>query len=401
MNKIIQCIEQNMFQRTQLQILKSRIAEENPKIQAIIGPRQVGKTSLVEQFIQDTELPCHYATADLPGIPNIQWLEQQWELARLKPGSVLFLDEIQKLPDWSVMVKRLWDEDKRTGKIIKVVILGSSPWLMQKGLGESLMGRFEQIVMPHWSFPEMQEAFDFSFEEYVYFGGYPGAAGYIKDESRWRDYILHSIIETTIGRDILTMSRIDKPVLLRQLFQLGCGYSGQILSYQKMLGQLQDAGNATTLAHYLTLLNAAGLLSGIEKFSSKLIRTRASSPKWQVRNTALISSQNTQSFLLAQQDRGYWGRLVESAVGAHLVNKSSQHNFEVFYWREQDKEINFVVRSGDTVVGFEVKSGMKKQGMPGARSFQKKVQPKRILLIGGSGISIPEFLSTPVDTYFH
>lgn len=389
-----------MFEREQLAILQSRMSEKNQKIQAIIGPRQVGKTRLTEQFMRSTKIPCHYATADLPGVPNTQWLTQQWEIARLKPGSILILDEIQKIPNWSVVVKQLWDEDQRTGKQIKVIILGSSPWLMQQGLNESLTGRFECIPISHWSYIEMQKAFDVTFEEYIYFGGYPGAAMYIKEEPRWRDYILHSLIETTISRDILMMTRIDKPALLRQLFQLGCRYSGQILSYQKMLGQLQDAGNATTLAHYLKLLSAAGLLTGIEKFSESLIRTRASSPKWQVLNNALLSAQSDYTLASAQTDREYWGRLIESAVGAHMINQRDQYHYEVFYWREHNKEIDFVIQKNDKVIGFEVKSGMTKNAIAGASAFREKIKPDRILLIGGSGIPVQEFLSTPIERYF-
>lgn len=210
-------------------------------------------------------MPAHYATADEPTLKGGMWLAQQWESARVlgqAPGgesndALLVLDEIQKLPGWSESVKRLWDEDTAAARPLHVVLLGSSPLLVQRGLTESLAGRFEVLPVTHWSLPEMRDAFGVSVEEFVYYGGYPGAAALFDEPQRWRQYLLDALIETSVSRDVLLMSRIDKPALLRRLFKLGCTYSGRILSYQKMVGQLQDAGNTTTLAHYLELLSGA------------------------------------------------------------------------------------------------------------------------------------------------
>src|SRR5205807_8790309 len=240
---------------------------------------------------------------------------------------------------------------------LKVVLLGSAPLLVQRGLTESLAGRFEVLHLPHWSFAEMRAAFGFSLEEYVYFGGYPGAASLVHEPDRWRRYILDALIETTIARDVLLLTRVDKPALLRRLFELGCRYSGQVLSYTKMLGQLHEAGNTTTLAHYLELLGGAGLLTGLAKYSGRAVRQRGSSPKLQVLNTALMSAQSGLSLDEARADREFWGRLVESAVGAHLANSAAVGECELFYWREGSREVDFVVRVGRTLTAIEVKSG--------------------------------------------
>lgn len=386
-----------MYKRPVSSTLHTRLTEPRRFMQVLAGPRQVGKTMLVQQVLASIKLPSHYASADEPTLQARTWIEQQWELGRLrsKDSAVLVLDEIQKIPGWSEVVKRLWDKDTRTGKPLKVVILGSSPLLIQKGLTESLAGRFEMIPVTHWSFAEMQDAFGFTVDQYIYFGGYPGAAGLISDEKRWIRYIIDSLVETTISRDILLMTRVDKPALLRRLFLLGCDYSGQILSYQKMLGQLQDAGNTTTLAHYLELLSGAGMLTGIPKFAGKRILQRASSPKFQVLNTALMSVQSNRSFKAARTDLDFWGRLVESAIGAHLLNSTAGTGIEVFYWRERSREVDFILRHGDRVTAIEVKSGGSKTVLPGIGDFSRAFAPQRKLLVGGQGIPIEDFLKAP------
>jgi predicted AAA+ superfamily ATPase len=286
-----------MFLRQIASLLRARIREPRRFIQALIGPRQTGKTTLVHQIMSELQLASQYASADEPVLRDRAWIEEQWETARyrLKSGAgqvagLLVLDEIQKVTGWSETVKRLWDEDSAAQLPLHVVILGSSQLLVQQGLTESLAGRFETIPVTHWSFAEMREAFGWDLDQYLFFGGYPGSAGLIEDCERWRRYIVDSLIETTLSRDILLMRRVDKPALLRRLFELGCIYSGQVLSYQKMLGQLQDAGNTTTLAHYLSLLEEAGLLMGVPKYAGQKVRQRASSPKLLILNTALMSS---------------------------------------------------------------------------------------------------------------
>jgi len=369
----------------------------------LAGPRQVGKTILARQVIDEVAIPSHYASADEPTLRDRNWIEEQWYLARLKITSdkrtkeaLLVLDEVQKVTAWSEVVKRLWDEDTAARRRLKVVLLGSSPLLIQKGLTESLAGRFEIIPATHWSYTEIRDAFGWSHDQFIYFGSYPGAAELIEDEERWRRYIIDSLIETTISRDIILLTRVDKPALLRRLFQLACDYSGQVISYQKMLGQLQDAGNTTTLAHYLELLSGAGMVVGLPKYSGGRARQRGSSPKLQVMNTALMTAPSSIPFEQAQKDRDFWGRLVESAVGAHLVNALRGTNAEVFYWRERNREVDFVVKSGRVTVAIEVKSGSTKQVLPGMDALGKEFKISRKLLVGGGGIPVEEFLSKPV-----
>ena len=391
-----------MYQRKLLAPLLSRLKEPRRFIQVLAGPRQVGKTTLARQAMDAVGLPFHYGAADDPSLRDRLWIEQQWELGRLQAGkgeALLVLDEIQKVKGWSEAVKRLWDDDTRREISLKVVLLGSSHLLVQKGLTESLAGRFEILRVPHWSFDEVRDAFGWGVEQYVYFGGYPGAAGLVDDRERWSRYIVDSLIETTLSQDILLMTRVDKPSLLRQLFHLGCAYSGQVLSYQKMVGQLQDAGNTTTLAHYLDLLAGAGLLAGLPKYHGARLRQRGSSPKLQVLNMALLCAQSHLSFEGARQDREYWGRLVESTVGAHLYNSSLGTNTELYYWRHANREVDFVLRAGETVVAIEVKSGRRRAELPGFDAFTKSFRPNRILLVGGQGIPLEEFLGTPAGKW--
>jgi predicted AAA+ superfamily ATPase len=312
---------------------------------------------------------------------------------------VLAVDEVQKIPTWSETVKRLWDEDSRAQRPLKVVLLGSAPLLVQHGLTESLAGRFEVIHLPHWTFFEMHEAFGYSLDQYLYFGGYPGAAPLIGDPPRWRRYLRDALIETTISRDVLLTTRVDKPALLRRLFELGCRYSGQILSFTKMLGQLQDAGNTTTLAHYLRLLGGAGMLTGLQKYSGQAVRQRASSPKLQVLNTALMTSQSDRSPTEVLRDREFYGRLVESAVGAYLANAAASGVCEVFYWRERNREVDFVIKMGRGLFAIEVKSGRVKGVLPGLGDFVAAYPVTRPLLVGADGIPLVEFLSKSVEDW--
>ena len=381
--------------------LLKRLKEKRRFLQVLAGPRQAGKTTLVRQVMAASRLPAHYASADEPSLRGDRtWLEQQWDIARLKAGegksgALLVLDEIQKISGWPNVVKLLWDADTHAGMALKVVLLGSAPLLIQSGLTESLAGRFEVIAVPHWSFTEMREAFGWNLEQYVFYGAYPGAAGLIDSPERWRRYILDSLIETTLSRDILSLNRVDKPALLRRVFLLGCAYSGQILSYQKMTGQLTDAGNTTTLAHYLELLQGAGMLAGLAKYSHGPPRQRGSSPKLQVLNTALMSAQDPRSLAEARNDGDHWGRLVESAVGAHLFNSSFGTNIRVNYWRERNREVDFVLQQGKAVAAIEVKSGGRRESLPGMAAFAGQFKPKRQLLVGGQGIPLAEFLSKP------
>jgi uncharacterized protein len=388
-----------MFQRSQAQGLASRIAEPRRFIQVVAGPRQVGKTTLVRQVLDDLDVPVTSASADEPGLRGPGWIAQQWEAARLSVtdrGAVLALDEIQKIPDWSETAKRLWDEDTARGTPLKVVILGSAPLLVQRGLTESLAGRFELLRLPHWSFAEMHDAFGWTVDQYIYFGGYPGAAPLADDPDRWARYVKDALIETTLSRDVLLLTRVDKPALLRQLFELACTSSGQILSYQKMLGQLQDAGNTTTLAHYLDLLASAGMVMGLQKFGRTTVRQRGSIPKLQVFNTALLTSQAGLSPREARADSAFWGHLVESAVGAHLANAAGMGDCELSYWRERNRQVDFVVKVGQSVTAIEVKNGGRPEGVPGIDAFSAAFHPQRSLLVGADGIPVETFLAEPV-----
>lgn len=411
------------FQRTQVQELRKRFDEASRFITIVAGPRQVGKTTLVHaalaeiahEFIavdQYEELaPRSFGgygetSAEPTGeIRDAAWLIRKWQFAREQckqknadnpeGAFALVFDEIQKISRWSEVVKGLWDADRAAGLNMHVVLLGSSPLLMQKGLTESLTGRYELIPVTHWSFQEMHEAFDFTLNEYFFFGGYPGSAPLIRDEGRWRNYVLASLVQPSIDTDILQMVRVDKPALLKQLFTLGSSYSGQILALSKVKGQLDGAGNETTLAGYLDLLGNAGLLVGLHKYHRGVARQRASPPKFNVLNTALMSSATPYTFTEAQADRSFWGRLVESAIGAHICNTATS-NEKVNYWRESPHEVDFVISDATRLTAIEVKSGANHGKLNGLGAFAEQHTGCRRLLVGGDGVELTEFLSYPL-----
>ena len=394
---------ENQIDRPQKKTLKSRVLESRKFIQVILGPRQVGKTTMVLQVLNEIEAPNQFVSAD--NITNSSWIDQLWEAARFRMKQqnlgemILVIDEIQKIPNWSESVKKLWDEDTKNKINLKIILLGSSRLLLQDGLSESLAGRFETIYMTHWSFSEMREAFDFSLEQYIYFGAYPGSATLISDEQRWKSYVRDALIETTISRDILMLTRVDKPALLKRLFELGCLYSGQILAFNKLLGDLQDAGNTTTLSHYIDLLSDSGLLGRIDKYAGTTMRQRASKPKFQVFNTSLLSAQQAFSFQDVQLEPKIWCRFVESAIGAHLINASISDGINVFYWREKNEEVDFILEKDNQLIALEVKSG-KNTSAKGIAAFNKLYHPKKSLLVGGDGLTIEEFLTvSPKDLF--
>ena len=394
-----------MHKRQHIKEIHKRIEEPRRFIQVIVGPRQVGKTTMVNQLLSEIRVPWVFESADAIPAGTPQWIEQLWEGVRLKMRAsklneyILAIDEIQKITGWSEMVKRLWDEDTRNGVNIKVLLLGSSRLMLQQGLTESLAGRFELMYMSHWSLNEMQKAFGWDAHTYAWFGGYPGSAALITDENRWKRYISDSLIETSIAKDILMLTRIDKPALLKKLFELGCSYSGQILSFTKIQGQLQDAGNTTTLSHYLNLLDTAGLLGGIEKYAADVIRKRASSPKFQVHNNALLSAQSGFLFSAVRSNPKDWGRVIESAIGAHLVNHSISNNYKVYYWRDRGNEIDFVLERHNEIVAIEVKS-TPSQPTKGMDVFIRSFNPHRVYLIDNKSLSWEEFLAiNPADLF--
>lgn len=381
--------------------LRQRLAEPRRFIQVVIGPRQVGKTTAVQQAVAEWNGHVVYGSADLPAPPQPAWIEQLWETARLRAKEqkpvVLVIDEAQKVARWSEVVKRLWDEDSRHGTNIRVVILGSSALLVQAGLTESLAGRFELLHATHWSFKECEACFGWNLDHYIYFGGYPGAAPLTETEVRWAQYIRDSLIETTLSKDILLLNRVEKPALLRQLFVLAAENAGQIVSYQKFVGQLMDAGNTSTLAHYQQLLEGARLICGLQKWHGQSLRRRASSPKWIVLNTALMTAIVGLSFSEWRHDATRWGRLVETAIGAHLLNTALGTGIEVYYWRERDQEVDFVLQQANKLLAIEVKSGAYKGKHAGLSAFAREFPQARTLLVGQDSIPLEEFLSHPVS----
>lgn len=394
-----------MFERSTVKVLRDRMNERRQFIQVLMGPRQVGKTTLINQMLRQLNKAHILETADAVPASDAFWIEQVWESARLKMRQLkddeflLVIDEIQKIENWSEVVKRLWDEDTRNSINLKVILLGSSRLLVQQGLTESLAGRFESTYVGHWSFNEMHEAFDWSVDQFVWFGGYPGSVNLINEEERWKSYVVNALIETSISKDILMLTRVDKPSLMKRLFELGCLYSGQILSYTKVQGQLQDAGNTTTLSHYLTLLNTAGLLGGLEKFTADIIRIRSSSPKFQVHNTALISSQRNELFKEILLKPSEWGRMVESSIGAHLINAAHVHGFSLFYWRHRNEEVDFVLEKRGKIIALEVKTGADSI-TSGMKAFEAQFKPDKMLLVGRKGMPWQEFLTINPNELF-
>jgi predicted AAA+ superfamily ATPase len=394
-----------MIERIQLQEFTKRILESRRFIQVLMGPRQVGKTTMASQMLKKVSIPWSFESADGVIAANTVWIDQVWETARIKmkvqsaKEFILVIDEIQKIQNWSETVKLLWDRDTMNGTGIKLVLLGSSRLLLNKGLTESLAGRFETMYLGHWSFGEMEEAFNWNAYQYAWFGGYPGGAELIDDEDRWKNYIKNSLIETSVSKDILMLTRVDKPALLKRLFELGCHYSGHILSYTKMLGQLQDAGNTTTLSHYLNLLDTAGLLAGIEKYAADIIRKRSSSPRFQVHNNALLSAQKNESFSEIVQKPAEWGHIIESSVGAYLINNSIPQNYSVYYWRERNDEVDFILERKGKTIAIEIKSN-NSENNKGLEVFNKKFEPDKLYIITNRGLTWQEFLKiSPVELF--
>ncbi len=390
-----------VYERSINRVLRSRLEEPRAHIQFLSGPRQVGKTTSIRQVLSSLDLPSHYASADGPQIESLVWLAAQWDIARASVDReglcILALDEIQKIPGWAEEVKRLWDEDGWAGRDLRVVVSGSAPWLMGRGMGESLTGRFETIRATHWTFDECRDAFGWDIDRFILFGGYPGGAPFVEDEDRWKAYVRDSIIETTLSRDVLHLARVDKPALLRRLLYLACEYSGRELSLRKMMGQLQDAGNATTLAHYLDLLEGAGMVSGLQKYAGETVRRRASSPKLQVHDTALMWALSSSSAAEDRRDGESWGRLVESAVGAYLIAVTQRSGGRLYYWRAGGDEVDFVFERGSRLILIEVKSGSSSASTRGFAAFEKSfgVSAKK-LIVGTGGVPLDKFLAGEV-----
>ncbi|UZD22180.1 ATP-binding protein [Algoriphagus halophytocola] len=391
------------YQRSEKNQIQKRLCDE-PRmfIQVIYGPRQVGKTTMIRQIMKDADLPHTLVAADAVPATDRLWIAQQWENARMKQSAapalpyMLVIDEVQKIDNWSEQVKAEWDKDTAEERDIRVVLLGSSRLMLQQGLTESLAGRFESTYLGHWSYKEMKDAFGLSPEEFIWYGGYPGAILLKEDEDRWKNYVRDALLETSISKDILMLTRVDKPALMKRLFEIGSSYSGQVLSFTKIMGQLADAGNTTTLANYLELLNEAGLLGGMEKYSPNLVRKRSSSPKFMVHNTAIMSGVSNETMETLREDHRAWGRWVESAVGAHLVNQAfKERELHIYYWREGNDEVDFVIEYKKRIIALEVKTS-KVGGLAGLNSFATTYHPEKSLVIGTDGIPWEEFLQMDV-----
>lgn len=419
------------FEREQVVELCRKFDQSHRRLIMLFGPRQSGKTTIALQALRRTEIPSRYLAADespiaalapvgnstlqqdipaLPIVPNAEWLIGEWDRARRDASRegrfILVLDEIQLIPDWSRIVKGLWDADRRNQSKLQVVILGSAPLQIQRGLSESLVGRFSSIPVRHWSFTEMNQAFGLSFEEFVYFGGYPGAfAGdpeqlreISERESAWIAYVLDAVATPTMNRDILAHTNIRKPILLQNLFKLAAQFSGQVISFNKMLGQLTDAGNTTTLAGYLHLLEVVGLVAGIQNFGVTPTKRRNLSPKLNVLNTALMAAFSDYSFAQAQADRTQWGRMIESAVGSHLLNTASIRT-GVYYWRRGDFEVDFVLKRGPALTGIEVGIPGRRKTALGMNAFRSEFKQAKVLVVGADGIPFEQFLGAPADAW--
>lgn len=395
--------------RKQYHTLKARIQEPRRFMQVLAGPRQVGKSTLVGQVLQKVPIPYSVEVADAIDPKDRDWIRRVWEGARTtmtlrgEAERLLVIDEIQKIDNWSEVVKREWDEDTRKHLNLKVVLLGSSRLLLKRGLTESLAGRFELIRLGHWSYQEMHDAFGVTLDEYIYFGGYPGAAHMIGDEKRWRKYIKDSLVAPVIEKDVLMTSNIYKPALMKQLFELGCGYSAEILSLTKLMGQLQDAGNVTTLVSYLEILDQCALLTGLQKYANDDARKRGSIPKYQVYNNALLTAYKGRSFLTDRTDTTLWGRWVESTIGVHLLGMAEEADYQVYYWREparnkadKDKEVDFIIVNDGEVTAIEVKSG--RRGMnSGLPVFVEAFHPRKSFVVGSGGVSLEDFLRCDIE----
>lgn len=393
------------YKREQIKDILSRIDEPRGKLQVIVGPRQVGKTTLMGQVLEECTLPYDsYSADDVTGV-SADWLAQVWETARMKmlvQGNIkrlLVIDEVQKISNWSETVKAEWDRDTREKRELIVVLLGSSRMLIEKGLTESLAGRFELIRLSHWTYMEMRDCFGWTLPQYIFFGGYPGAAAFIGNETRWRNYVKDSLVEPSISKDVLMDTRVLKPQLLRQLFEIGSSCSGELLSLTKVAAQLQDAGNVTTLAGYLHLLDECGLLCGLQKYAADNSRKYNSIPKFQVHNNALRNAWSELNYSEAVENPKEWGRMAESAVGAYLVSQAQIADYKVYYWRENNDEVDFVLTRRDRKIAIEVKSGRRtvNAGLP---KFKTLYNPYHAITVGSGGLSFEEFLSMDLNLLF-
>ena len=396
-----------MYQRRHLNILKSRMAEPRRRMQIVMGPRQVGKSTLVGQFTEGTSVPFDFFAADNVNRFDTSWIPNKWQQARMRMDihseqeHILIIDEVKKIKGWSEQVKKEWDEDSRNHRNLKVILLGSSRLLLQKGLEESLEGRFETIKMGYWDWQEMHDAFGFSMDEYVYFGGFPGLAPDIQDEDRWRNLMEDSIISPILTRDILEIEEIRNPALLRQVFELACTESAKELSLTKMQGTM-NSGTVPTIKNYLDILSKSMTVQPLQNYFPSRIKEKQSVPKMQVYNNAFRNRFGKFSFDEARVDPAEWGRQVESAVGAHLANRAMTDDYELFYWRnERRQECDYVLRKGQSLVAIEVKSGSVDKAV-GFEKFKEQFADKitAAFIVGPQALPLEDFFVMDLKSLF-
>lgn len=384
-----------MYERSFVTTLSDRLRESRRFIQVVIGPRQTGKSTGVSQALGKLSAPVVEYAFDRPRDRRSAKLEEIWGQAREMLGSspevILSLDEIQKVPDWSSTVKFLWDEDTRRGNNIKVVATGSSALTLRGGMAESLKGRFEEIASTQWTLAECRDAFGYSLDDFLFFGGYPGAAALKDEPDRWFAYMHDSIIEPTITQDVLEMETVKKPALLRALFEIGAMYSAREISYRKLLGQLDDRGNTEVISHYLDLLSHAGLLSGLRKYDEKPLRSKSSSPRLLVHDTSLMTAASEEDAEALFANPAQKGHLIETAAGAYLLERSRQERFSVRWWRDRNDEVDFVITKGRKRTAIEVKGGHTRR-TKGLGAFVEKYPGTYVLIVGAESCPLEEFL---------
>ena len=396
-----------MYKREQLSVLESRMAESRRTIHVVMGPRQVGKSTMIDQFVEHTSVPYSLFSADGVGKTNTDWISEKWYEVRTKMmlygenEHILIIDEIQKIAGWSETVKKEWDQDTRDKRNLKVILLGSSRLLIQKGLEESLEGRYETLKMGYWEWEEMREAFGFTMEQFIYFGGFPGLAPYINDEDRWRRMMEDSIISPILNRDILDIEEIRNPSLLRQVFEIGSMYSAQEISLNKMQGVV-NSGTVPTISSYLRILDETMLVKPLYKYDNSTIKTRNSVPKMQAYNNAFRNSYCQHTFEEAVMNKVEWGRQVESAVGAYLAGRSVIDGFQLLFWRDEKKnECDYVLKKGESLIAIEVKSGHA-DNIEGYLAFKNRFGRNIVnsFIVGPEGLPLEDFFKLNIPSVF-
>jgi predicted AAA+ superfamily ATPase len=360
------------FVRLELLDLLAQHLQDSPHlIQVILGPRQVGKTTSITHFLEAQYRERFvYVSADALFNADAHWLRENWQRARTEK-KLLVVDEIQKIENWAEAVKSLWDEDQKNRKSVPCILLGSSSLEIQRGLTESLTGRFQLIRAYHWNYRESHAGYGISFEEYLKYGGYPGSYPMIRNEGEWSGYLKNSIIETVVGKDILQNRTVKSPSLFRQAFDLLISYPAQEISYTKLLGQLQEKGNTDLIKYYIKLYEGAFLIKALEKFSTNAVKVKSSSPKILPLCPAFYYAH-----LLADYSAKERGRVFELIVGAQLARLG----LDLFYWREKNDEVDYVLKRGKKIWAIEVKSGQKKSTR-GLEKFKEKFSGAKLVIL--------------------